>query len=71
MKTLEARIARDLKAGQATPGALAERLRVKTEAVEVVLRKMAEAGEVDTKEICGGSLTVYYLTKSKREVASD
>jgi Mn-dependent DtxR family transcriptional regulator len=59
--TLEQRICNDLKAGQSTADAIAQRMAVSLPAVTVTLERMQREGVVITKPICDGRLHVWQL----------
>jgi len=64
--TIEKQIRRDLTASQATASAIALRLKKSSIAIESVLKRMEEGGEVVRRPICGGTLTVWRLTEDVR-----
>lgn len=59
--TLESKIRRDLEAGPSTSSALAHRVGKSIIAVESVLLRLLNDGEVRARTVCDGAITVYSL----------
>lgn len=60
----------DLIAGQATPDALAERIRIPMLTIKAMCDRHVKDGLLQRTSIADGTLTVYSLTQEGREVAS-
>lgn len=62
--TPEAKIIRDLAAGQTTADSLAPRVGLRTEAAEIILRRLITDGKVSSRPLAGKmeNIPVYFLT---------
>ena len=68
--TIEQQILRDLMPGQSTADSTAGRLRIATEAAEVIMKRLAKDGDLQVLTIAE-KLTVYRLTPEIRQEIAD
>jgi hypothetical protein len=62
--TLSTEIINDLHVGPSTAHALADRMNKSPEAIRMQLERMEKAGEVLSRPICDGKLTVWHIRKN-------